>query len=316
MEVSCGAPIKFERWSRPATGKQIAALKSQGSYDGKYYSMGRASRAIGGSGRGSSASGRRTGDRVSGGTAYSPLAAPGRGPASLLTRVFGGADGLDALLQPALGPAAESWLAASDSGPTNLLSQLLGVPDNLDSLVRAAMDGAQEPQNASTVSGPSGVRALHDSIGRLQPCGTSDRGRGGSHPRSGVRGTAIPGMCGSLASRKPAPVRHLAIAPPGHRYLSVDRWWTPPNRCAFAGATPWRNSSWRRSSDGYVSRWMSGDGISSGWCSIRTSRLPRSSCSYRGSWTPTASSSSKASASTPRPFPNRFGWRARATKMP
>lgn len=116
--------------------------------------MGRASRAIGGSGKSSSASGRRTGDRVSGGTAYSPLAAPGRGPASLLSRVFGGADGLDALLQPALGPAAESWLAASGSGPTNLLSQLLGVPDNLDSLVRAAMDGAREPQNASTEADP------------------------------------------------------------------------------------------------------------------------------------------------------------------
>ena len=142
------------RWSRPATGKQIAALQSQGSYDGKYYSMGRASRAIGGSGRSSSASGRRTGDRVSGGTAYSPPAAPGRGPASLLSRVFGGADGLDALLQPALGSAAESWLAASGSGPTNLLSQLLGVPDNLDSLVRAAMDGALEPQNASTEADP------------------------------------------------------------------------------------------------------------------------------------------------------------------
>lgn len=35
------------RWSRPATGRQIAALKANGAYDGKYYSMGRASKAIG-----------------------------------------------------------------------------------------------------------------------------------------------------------------------------------------------------------------------------------------------------------------------------
>lgn len=43
------------RWSRPATGAQIRALKSHGGYDGKYYSMGRASQAIG-RGMGSSTS--------------------------------------------------------------------------------------------------------------------------------------------------------------------------------------------------------------------------------------------------------------------
>lgn len=34
-------------WSRPATGRQIAALKAHGNYDGKYFSAGRASQTIG-----------------------------------------------------------------------------------------------------------------------------------------------------------------------------------------------------------------------------------------------------------------------------
>lgn len=34
------------RWSRPATGAQIRALKAHGNYDGKYYSVGRASQSI------------------------------------------------------------------------------------------------------------------------------------------------------------------------------------------------------------------------------------------------------------------------------
>lgn len=132
------------RWSRPATGKQIAALKSHGNYDGKYYSMGRASRAIGGSGKGAS-SGRRS---SGGGSPYSPLAGPSLGSSSVLSRFFGG-DGLDSLLQPALGPALQSPLVASGSGPTSFLSELLGVPDDLDALVRAAMDGAQSDATTS-----------------------------------------------------------------------------------------------------------------------------------------------------------------------
>lgn len=133
------------RWYRPATGKQIAALKSHGNYDGKYYSMGRARQAIGGSGKSSSGGHRSSG----GGSTYSPLAGPGLGPSSVLSRLLGG-DGLDSLLQPALGPALQSPLAASGSGPMSFLSELLGVSDDVDALVRAAMDGAQSGSSASS----------------------------------------------------------------------------------------------------------------------------------------------------------------------
>lgn len=34
-------------WSQPATARQIAALKSTGTFDGKYYSKGRAGQTIG-----------------------------------------------------------------------------------------------------------------------------------------------------------------------------------------------------------------------------------------------------------------------------
>ena len=58
------------RWSRPATGKQIAALKAHGNYDGKYYSMVRASQAIGGS----STRSRRSIGSPSGGKSYNAMA--------------------------------------------------------------------------------------------------------------------------------------------------------------------------------------------------------------------------------------------------
>lgn len=135
------------RWLRPATGKQIAALKAHGSYDGKYYSMGRASQAIGGS----STRGRRSSTGSSGGSSYSAAASSGFTRSGLLSRLYGSADHLDSLLQPAFGPAPRSPLATWGAGPTNLLSQLLGVPDDLDSLVRLAMS---EDDRATSGSAP------------------------------------------------------------------------------------------------------------------------------------------------------------------
>jgi len=123
----------------PATRKQIAALKAYGKYDGKYYSMGRASRSIGASAMGE----RRSNGGRSSGPGYLTLAAGGHAPANAFSTILGGYDDLDSLFQPALGTAPESRLAASGAGPTKLLSQLLGVPDDLDSLVRAAMDGIE-----------------------------------------------------------------------------------------------------------------------------------------------------------------------------
>ncbi len=147
------------RWSRPATGKQIAALKAHGSYDGKYYSMGRASQAIGGSGRRSSSGGSRSGSSPWRGSSYSPLAASGFGPSGLLSGLLGGADSLDSLLQPALGPIPQSRLASSGSGPTSLLSQLLGVPEDLDSLVQVAM-GADDPDGSNAAPGDDPVESV------------------------------------------------------------------------------------------------------------------------------------------------------------
>lgn len=133
------------RWSRPATGKQIAALKAHGNYDGKYYSIGRASQAIGGS----SARGRSSSGSSSSGSTYFPPASSGSATSDLLSRLFGSAGDLDSLLQPALGSAPRSPLASSASGPTDLLSRLLGVPDDLDSLVRVAM-GEADPAGSGS----------------------------------------------------------------------------------------------------------------------------------------------------------------------
>ncbi len=149
------------RWSRPATGKQIAALKAHGNYDGKYYSMGRASQAIGGaSGGRSSSDGRRSGGSLStGSTYYSSLAPTGLGASGPLSRLFGVTDGLDSLLETALGSVPQSRLASSGTGPTDFLSQILGVPDDLDSLVRVALD-ADDPGGSKAVSGDDHVKSV------------------------------------------------------------------------------------------------------------------------------------------------------------
>lgn len=133
------------RWSRPATGKQIAALKAHGNYDGKYYSMGRASQEIGGS----SIRGRRSSGGPSGGSNYSGSASTAPMASGLLSFLYGSPDNLGTLLQPALGPAPRSPLASSGSGPTSLLSQLLDVPDDLDSLVRLAMGEDDRAESGS-----------------------------------------------------------------------------------------------------------------------------------------------------------------------
>lgn len=137
------------RWSRPATGKQIAALKAHGGYDGKYYSMGRASQAIGGSGRSPSSSGPRSGGSLSSGSAYSLVSASGLGSSGLLAQLFGGSDDLDSSLESSLGPSPQSRLASSGSGPTNLLSELLGVPDDIGALVEVALAGAGSDQSSA-----------------------------------------------------------------------------------------------------------------------------------------------------------------------
>lgn len=148
------------RWSRPATGKQIAALKGSGKYDGKYYSMGRASQAIGGSSGASTWSASRwsSGGRSSG-SAYSPLATSATGPQGLPPGLlFGNAD-LDSLLTNALGGGPQSRLASSDAGPERILSELLGVPDDLDSLVQLAL-GGDHPDQASSTPGAEAVESV------------------------------------------------------------------------------------------------------------------------------------------------------------
>ena len=147
------------RWSRPATGKQIAALKAHGNYDGKYYSMGRASRAIGGAGSWSSSSGSRSAVSMWSGSTLLPTEASGLVPHLLLSGFLGGADSLDLLLQPALGPIPHSRLAESGSGPTSFLSQFLGVPDDIDSLVQVAM-GETDPQGPDTVAEDDSVESV------------------------------------------------------------------------------------------------------------------------------------------------------------
>lgn len=148
------------RWSRPATGKQIAALKAHGNYDGKYYSMGRASQAIGTSGGRSSTSGRSSGVSGSSGSAYYPSLAPTTfGASGPLSRRFVVTDGLDSLLETVLGPIPQSRLASSDAGPTNFLSQILGVPDDIDSLVQIALE-SEDSGGSRTVSADDPVESV------------------------------------------------------------------------------------------------------------------------------------------------------------
>lgn len=98
------------RWSRSATGKQIAALKSHGNYDGKYYSMGRASQTIGRSIGSGSGAGPRPGSGGGGGEKYSY-------PSSVTSAYL----------------------------PASFLAQLLGVPDDLDTLLSVARSLSPSP---------------------------------------------------------------------------------------------------------------------------------------------------------------------------
>ena len=126
------------RWSRPATGKQIAALKAHGNYDGKYYSMGRASSAIG-AGLARGRRGSKTGGGRSAGSVYSSSAASELGTSLLASRLFELGDDLDSGQQAALEGSPESPLVSSGTGPTSLLSQILELPDDIDSLILAAL---------------------------------------------------------------------------------------------------------------------------------------------------------------------------------
>lgn len=85
------------RWSRPASGKQIAALKSHGNYDGKYYSMGRASQAIGRS----MASGGGT--RRSSSAGYPASFSAASSTSSFLAQLMGTTDDLESLISAAIG---------------------------------------------------------------------------------------------------------------------------------------------------------------------------------------------------------------------
>ena len=104
------------RWSRPATVSQIRALKSHGAYDGKYYSMGRASQAIG-QGTGSSDSG-------------SAFARP-----SVRRRP------LPQLLEP-------------DAGAFELLSGLLGIPNTTDDILAEALERVSPVRSSQTTQAP------------------------------------------------------------------------------------------------------------------------------------------------------------------
>lgn len=106
-EASWGLPDRFwgcemgkgssARWSRPATGRQIAALKAHGNYDGKYYSMGRASQAIGRSSSGGSP--RQAG---SGSNSYPTRFSPSYSSSSFLSQLLGVPDDLQSILSAAL----------------------------------------------------------------------------------------------------------------------------------------------------------------------------------------------------------------------
>lgn len=85
------------RWSRPATGRQIAALRAHGNYDGKYYSMGRASQAIS---RSSSSGSLSQGG--SGSSSYPTRFSASYSPASFLSQLLGVPDDLQSILQTAM----------------------------------------------------------------------------------------------------------------------------------------------------------------------------------------------------------------------
>ena len=239
------------RWSRPATGKQIAALKAHGNYDGKYYSVGRASQAIGGS----STRGRRSSGGSSGGSSYSASASSGPMGSGLLSRLYGSADNLDSLLQPALGAAPRSPLASSGSGPTSLLSQLLDVPDDLDSLVRLAM-GEDDRATSGSPSGDDPVesvsftvrtdnspflRAAHRRGSRGGPGLRLRRQAVPSGPASSETLSRARGLQQTGPSRPLLRDRRLDIGQPGPRCWSA-RQKSLLSRCESTGVTP-RTSS-------------------------------------------------------------------------
>lgn len=108
------ARYSSSRWSRPATGRQIAALKTHGNYDGKYYSMGRASQAIG----------KSVSTGTSRGSGYGSSGSYTRRPSSAMT-----------------GPSLNS-----------LVADLLGVPKGMDALLSHALQN--EPQLPDKVVDP------------------------------------------------------------------------------------------------------------------------------------------------------------------
>ena len=119
------------RWSRPATGKQIAALKSQGNYDGKYFSMGRASQTIGRSiaggspaGNPSNSGGREGRTTHSGSTASSA-------EASLLAQLLGVPNDLESLISLALGQSSPSSPAHRDDAVESVIYTI--APDESNS---------------------------------------------------------------------------------------------------------------------------------------------------------------------------------------
>ncbi len=107
-------------WSRPATGRQIAALKAHGNYDGKYYSAGRASQTIGRSVRGSS--GVSTSTRRSWDAPAFPTST-----ARLLADLLQVPNELDALITAAQGPAPSSRSTADDDPVESI--EITVVPD-------------------------------------------------------------------------------------------------------------------------------------------------------------------------------------------
>lgn len=119
------------RWSRPATGRQIAALKARGNYDGKYYSMGRASQVIGKS----AATGSSPGYGSGGSSSYArpTSSAPSGEPlSSLVANLLGVPATMDALLGQALDHAAQA--------PAHLL-------DPVESVVFTLAADEEDPRN-------------------------------------------------------------------------------------------------------------------------------------------------------------------------
>ncbi len=135
------------RWSKPATRKQIASLKARGTYDGKYYSMGRASQTIA---KGSSAPVR---SRTYLAGAASPF---GSEPAAelpplwafdLVPRLEVELPELAVKLKPAFQRHARTVSVSDTSNRLDVITEFLEVPNDLDSLVRAALEREDASRN-------------------------------------------------------------------------------------------------------------------------------------------------------------------------